>query len=112
MALHLVIQRVAEAALLAADTLLADWLPDGQRKGEEYWPTNPVRRDRKPGSFSINLTTGVWHDFASGDGGGDLVSLLAYLQGCRQGETILATVKIKEPQHGRRAYGQGCWYQW
>ncbi|WP_224742609.1 toprim domain-containing protein [Stutzerimonas kunmingensis] len=86
MALHLVIQRVAEAALLAADTLLADWLPDGQRKGEEYWPTNPVRRDRKPGSFSINLTTGVWHDFASGDGGGDLVSLLAYLQGCRQGE--------------------------
>lgn len=78
------IKRIAEAALGAAEGLLADWLPDGTRKGNEYWPTNPVRGDRKPGSFSINITTGKWHDFASGDKGGDLVSLLAYLNGCKQ----------------------------
>lgn len=78
------IQRIAGAALSAADNLLADWLPDGTRKGKEYWPTNPVRGDRKPGSFSINLHTGKWNDFASGDKGGDLVSLLAYLRGCSQ----------------------------
>jgi putative DNA primase/helicase len=77
-------QRIADAALLAADNLLADWLPDGTRKGKEYWPTNPVRGDRKPGSFSINMNKGTWHDFASGDKGGDLVSLLAYLRGYRQ----------------------------
>lgn len=82
--IHIEIQRIADAALLAADNLLADWLPDGTRKGKEYWPTNPVRGDRKPGSFSINLHTGTWHDFASGDKGGDLVSLLAYLRGCSQ----------------------------
>ncbi|VVM75368.1 toprim domain-containing protein [Pseudomonas fluorescens] len=82
--IHIEIQRIANAALLAADNLLADWLPDGTRKGKEYWPTNPVRGDRKPGSFSINLHTGKWNDFASGDKGGDLVSLLAYLRGCSQ----------------------------
>lgn len=84
MTLTIEIKRIAEAALGAAENLLSDWLPDGTRKGNEYWPTNPVRGDRKPGSFSINMTTGKWHDFASGDKGGDLVSLLAYLNGCRQ----------------------------
>ena len=82
--IHFEIQRIADAALPQADLLLADWLPDGTRKGTEYWPTNPVRGDRQPGSFSINTTTGTWHDFASGDKGGDLVSLMAYLRGCRQ----------------------------
>jgi len=82
--IHVAIQRIAGAALPAADNLLTDWLPDGTRKGKEYWPTNPVRGDRKPGSFSINLHTGKWNDFASGDKGGDLVSLLAYLRGCSQ----------------------------
>lgn len=82
--IHIEFQRIADAALLVADNLLADWLPDGIRKSKEYWPTNPVRGDRKPGSFSINLHTGKWNDFASGDKGGDLVSLLAYLRGCSQ----------------------------
>src|SRR5690606_19581451 len=84
MTLHFEIQRIADAALHQADILLADWLPDGTRKGKEYWPINPVRGDRQPGSFSISTTTGTWHDFASGDKGGDLVSLMAYLRGCRQ----------------------------
>jgi putative DNA primase/helicase len=84
MAFHVEIQRIAQAALAVAENLLADWLPDGKRRGKEYWPINPVRGDRKPGSFSINMMTGTWHDFACGDKGGDLVSLLAYLRGCRQ----------------------------
>lgn len=86
MALPLEIPDIAQAALAMAPSLLADWLPDGRLKGHEYWPTNPVRGDRQPGSFSINLLTGAWHDFASGDKGGDLVSLLAFVRGCRQGE--------------------------
>ena len=42
---------------------------------------NPTRPDRRPGSFKINLTTGRWADFATGDRGGDPVSLAAYLFG-------------------------------
>lgn len=82
--IHVEFQRIAIATLVAADHLLADWLPDGKRIGKEYWAINVVRGDRTLGSFSINLYTGKWHDFASGDKGGDLVSLLAYLRGCRQ----------------------------
>ena len=40
---------------------------------------NPNRADRRPGSFSINVRTGRWCDFATGDRGGDPVSLAAYL---------------------------------
>lgn len=84
MPIQIEIQRIANAALVNSDNLLADWLPDGKRSGKEYWAINPVRGDRKPGSFSVNLHSGTWHDFACGDNGGDLVSLLAYLRGCRQ----------------------------
>ena len=37
-------------------------------------------------SFSVNMRTGRWADFATGDRGGDVVSLAAYLHGLRQGE--------------------------
>jgi hypothetical protein len=45
-----------------------------------------MRADRHLGSFKINLRTGRWADFATGDAGGDLISLRAYLDGIRQGE--------------------------
>jgi hypothetical protein len=40
---------------------------------------NPTRQDTKAGSFLVNVTTGQWSDFATGDKGGDLVSLVRYL---------------------------------
>jgi hypothetical protein len=39
----------------------------------------PRRADKSPGSFSVNLKTGKWADFAVGDKGGDLISLAAYI---------------------------------
>lgn len=66
------------AALNAADVVPA-WLPDGKRNGHEWIARNPTRNDKTIGSFAINLNTGKWADFASGDEGGDLVSLYAYL---------------------------------
>ncbi|WP_427901634.1 toprim domain-containing protein [Marinobacter caseinilyticus] len=78
------IRRIATCALQFSEVLLKEWLPDGRLKGREYWPTNPTRGDRTPGSFSINTETGQWCDFASQDGGRDLVGLLAYLQGVQQ----------------------------
>jgi hypothetical protein len=47
---------------------------------------NPKRPDRHLGSFRINLATGKWADFATGDRGGDPVSLAAYLFGLTQVE--------------------------
>lgn len=70
---------VAEAALAASDRLVPQWLPDGHRAGHEWKARNPRRDDRRIGSFSVNLTTGQWGDFATDDTGGDLVSLYAYL---------------------------------
>lgn len=70
---------VARAALVAAERLVPQWLPDGARQGHEWSAINPTRSDTKRGSFSVNLTTGKWSDFATGDKGGDLVALYAYL---------------------------------
>ena len=66
--------------------LLRRWMPDGRRVGREYVARNPTRVDRHAGSFKINLDTGRWADFATGDKGGDVVSLAAYLNGCSQPE--------------------------
>jgi hypothetical protein len=47
---------------------------------------NPTRTDRSPGSFKVNLHTGRWADFATGDKGSDAISLAAYLFGLKQSE--------------------------
>src|SRR5215211_3607828 len=66
--------------------LVRDWLPDGRRAGNEWVALNPRRADRGLGSFKINLETGRWADFATGDAGGDAISLLAYLRGVSQAQ--------------------------
>ncbi|MDR1276397.1 MAG: hypothetical protein LBL72_08485 [Candidatus Accumulibacter sp.] len=70
---------LAATALSHADALLSHWLPDGHREGHEYKALNPTRADAHEGSFSVNCSTGAWADFATGEKGGDLVSLYAYL---------------------------------
>ena len=55
-------------------------LPDGYSEGNEWVSRNPTRNDGRPGSFKVNLTTGVWSDFATGDKGGDIIDLVAYLE--------------------------------
>ena len=78
---------VNAAALACLPALCARWLPDGFRRGNEWIAKNPRREDRRPGSFSINLTTGRWADFALPDAkGGDPISLTAYLAGLSQAE--------------------------
>jgi hypothetical protein len=72
------------AALQALPIILPRWLPDGKRHGREFVAKNPTRADRTAGSFRINLVTGKWSDFATGDRGGDPVSLAAYLFGLSQ----------------------------
>ena len=78
--------RINAAALSALPALLDRWLPDGRKLGAEWVARNPTRADRRRGSFSVNMRTGRWADFATGDRGGDVISLAAYLHGLRQGE--------------------------
>ena len=78
--------RINRAALARLPDLLVRWLPGGRIEGTEYVALNPRRADRQLGSFKINLATGRWADFATGDKGGDAISLAAYLAGIGQVE--------------------------
>ena len=77
---------INRAALARLPDLCMRWLPDGRRHGHEYVARNPRRVDRRAGSFSVNLNTGRWADFATDARGGDPVSLAAYLSGLGQAE--------------------------
>jgi hypothetical protein len=77
------VKRAAQPKLLG---LLMTWAPTGRQQGQEWVLTNPRRSDSRLGSFKINLRTGRWADFATGDKGGDVISLLAYLKGISQSE--------------------------
>jgi len=72
------------AARACLPALLSRWLPDGRIRNGEWVALNPTRNDRKPGSFTINVRSGKWADFATGDRGGDVISLVAYLSRCSQ----------------------------
>lgn len=77
---------VNDRALQSIDSVLGRWLPGGKRQGNEYVVTNPRRSDSHPGSFSINTTNGIWSDFATGDKGGDLIALIAYIDSAGMGD--------------------------
>ena len=79
--------KLSENLLLQIDTLLMSWLPDGKRTGHEWVALNPTRADRKLGSFSVNLHTGQWADFAMGESGGNLITLYSMLNGCKNSES-------------------------
>lgn len=79
-------QKIKAASLASIESVLSHYCPNGKRQGREYLPLNPVRSDGKAGSFSINLDTGAWSDFATDDKGGDLIALVAYIEGIKQGE--------------------------
>lgn len=83
-------QRINQAALRSLDAILVRWLPDGRREGREWVARNPRRPDRRLGSFRINLDTGRWADFATGDKGGDVISLAAYLGHLNQAQAAIA----------------------
>lgn len=78
--------KINNAALSVFPAVLQRLLPDGKAIMGEWSPRNPRRNDRKPGSFKINMRSGVWRDFATGDGGSDPVSLVAYIEDISQVE--------------------------
>ena len=86
--------RINAEALVCHDAICRRLLPGGRREGHEYLALNPRRRDRRLGSFKVNLKTGRWADFSSGDKGNDPVSLVAFVEDCRQGEAALKLARM------------------
>ncbi len=92
-------REVNQLALSSLPTLLARWLPGGKMVGGEYSARNPKRADRHVGSFRINVRTGRWADFATGDKGGDVISLAAYLFDLTQGQAKNRLADMLEVRH-------------
>ena len=86
--------RVNDVALSALPTILSRWLPDGKKQGNEWVALNPTRTDKSKGSFKVNMQTGKWADFATGDKGSDIISLASYLTQTTQTEALLNLAKM------------------
>jgi putative DNA primase/helicase len=87
-------KEIADAALNSIDTLLSRWLPGGNVQSGEYKVRNPLRADDKVGSFSINMRSGKWGDFATNDAGLDLIGLYAYLEGIKMNEAAIEVADL------------------
>lgn len=75
---------LADRLLADADRLLAQWLPAGKRIGAEYRVGSLAGEAGQ--SLSINVRTGRWADFHTGERGGDLIDLYAAIHGLELGE--------------------------
>ena len=84
--------RMNRVLLSNSASVVSSWL-EGEKIGKEYVAINPLRDDETLGSFNINLTTGVWKDFADDDfTGPDLVSLYMRLNGLDESAALDALV--------------------
>ena len=73
---------LADALLLNADDLVRKWLPGGAVHMPEYVCGSLSGGEGK--SCSVNLVTGKWSDFSTGEGGRDLLSLYAAIHDLSQ----------------------------
>ena len=78
--------KINVAGMACLPAILSRILPDGKAVAGEWVARNPTRNDRRAGSFKVSLINGRWSDFATGDKGGDIVSLVAYVERVSQGE--------------------------
>ncbi len=100
MALVIDFAAINHAAVAVLPLLIARWAPGGILCGSEYIALNPTRADRRPGSFKVNIRTGRWADFSTGDKGGDPISLAAYLAGTGQAEAARNLAVMLGMSHG------------
>ncbi len=75
---------INDNARACLESLVREWFPQGHKEGNEF---KIGSLSGEPGrSLSINLRTGVWTDFASGDNGSDPISLLAAIRNVSMGD--------------------------
>lgn len=83
--------KINAAALAACPGLLESWFPAGRLQGREFCVGN-LQGDAGE-SLKINVGSGVWKDFATDQGGSDLVSLYAALHSMQQAQAARALEK-------------------
>jgi len=102
---------IASSALARFDSVMDSLgLSGGKNAGREYLPLNPKRDDHAPGSLTINRDKGAWMEGATGDKGGDLVSLAAYIWDCSNGdaaERLGQQLGVDMPERQKRTRGDG-----
>jgi len=96
---------INHAALAAFPAVLARVLPRGKQVHREWVALNPRRADRNLGSFKVNRFNGKWCDFATGDKGGDPVSLVAYIEGVSQVEAARRLARMLGLNVGMARHG-------
>lgn len=80
-----------EALLADAENLVPRWLPGGQFDGHEYRCA-----DLSGGhghSCSVNVKTGKWADFATGEQGNDLIGLYAAIHGLSNAKAAIQVAR-------------------
>lgn len=83
---------LASILLAQSRTILPSWLPAGKWRGAEFVVGNLAGAAGE--SLSINANTGAWADFASGEKGGDLISLHAAMHHLSQGDAAAQLEKL------------------
>ena len=81
-------QELAKELLPSLRDLLPKLLPGGKIKGSEYVCASI--NGGKGKSFSVNIKTGQWAEFAGDLKGGDVISLYAAINGVTQSDAFLA----------------------
>ena len=84
-------EALARALLDRADNLVPAWLPDGVQRGHEYQCGDLT--GGAGSSTSVNLTTGKWADFSTGEQGGDLLALYAAIHGLTMGKAAVQVAR-------------------
>ena len=79
-------QRLNSQLLSSGHTFLKGFFPNGVIKGN-YFLIGSLNGE-KGSSLRVNLKTGQWQDFATGDKGTDLISLYAARKGITQGASF------------------------
>jgi hypothetical protein len=83
-------EQIKSAALAQAPKLFQDWFSRGRLVGKEF-KIGSVQGDAGD-PLSINVTTGLWADFAASDKGGDLIDLRAAMR--HGGDRIAAATEL------------------
>jgi predicted P-loop ATPase len=79
---------LAARLLSGAESHLREWLPAGRKLGQEYCVGDLGGSEGD--SLKINIVTGQWQDFATGEKGGDLIALYAAMHSLSQADAAKA----------------------
>lgn len=92
---------IHQSTLPKMTILLQAIFPAGKLVGREFKIGN-LRGDSGE-SLSVNIDSGVWQDFASGENGGDLTSLLAAKLGYKMTDAgLIVQTLVEDPTAGRK----------